>query len=171
MSQTVLEKHRCQAMSEDGHRCKRNTIKYADYCFQHSRRIGGIDIHRSTIPQANKGLYAHRDLPRNTRFRYGRFPQDALTHHELQQKYPGQEHIQYGLCDTAGRWCMDGCSTQSGWARYANDPRGTHRQPNAELSVVRRQGRTIGNLILTRPVKAGQEILVRYGRSYWRHHP
>jgi hypothetical protein len=164
MDQTVSEKVRCAVHNLSGTRCKRNTIVYANFCWQHARKEVGVKIEESKIDHAGRGLFAARNLPANTRISYAR-PQDFLTAAQLTARY-GDGLAQYGICNPAETICADARSTQSGLGRWVN-----HRPPrkNAKLTLGVRNHRRFANVTLTKNVPANREIYVTYGPHYWIH--
>lgn len=163
MNQTLYHRVRCEANTLSGSPCSRNTIKHARYCWQHTKQHLGVHVKTSTIPNAGQGLFASRDLNEGTRIQYAR-PEDYLTRAQVEQRY-GNRRGDYVVCE--GNHCLDARSTQSGHGRYTNDARNTHKRSNSRLTVYHQGGQVRGNVRLTKKVKAGQEILTSYGRSYW----
>jgi hypothetical protein len=131
--QTVYEKVRCAAHNKNGARCKRNTIIYAKYCWQHARKEVGVNLEQSKIPHAGRGLFAARDLPANTRISYAR-AQDFLTEAELTARY-GHGLAQYGICNPAETICADARSTQSGLGRWVNHRASTEKRQTDNRST------------------------------------
>jgi hypothetical protein len=60
---------------------------------------------------------------------------------------------------------IDAARTNSGYGRWANDPRGTGHVANAEFVVNRTTG--TARLRATKRIEVGEEIFVRYGPDYW----
>ena len=54
---------RCSAITDKGQRCKRNTCLRYPYCYQHQKKIEGLELKQSRIPDAGKGAFATRDFP------------------------------------------------------------------------------------------------------------
>jgi hypothetical protein len=166
MDQTVYERDRCHAQTKAGTRCKRNTIKYARFCWMHAKSEQGVKIDDSTIPNAGHGLFATRTLPANTKIQYGR-PQDIVPGNTINQRYGANGLGQYVACNHAGTLCADARSTQSGLGRWIDDPRNANRN-NTRISVGIMQGRPYANAVLTKQVPAGRELFAPYGRKFWR---
>lgn len=157
MDQTIQEKVQCEATTKSGNRCKRQTIKYSRYCFQHAKELQGLQINPSTIPEAGNGLFASRDLPSNYKIDYAR-DIDKMTRNEVEERYPGDTVGQYVLCER--QECWDARSTQAGLGRYINH---RSRRPNCKFIVYK--GKSY--LRTTRKVKKGEELLVSYGRKFF----
>jgi hypothetical protein len=159
--QTLRETVRCAGQTKGGTRCKLNTTKYAAMCHLHTKQQKGLKVIESKIQGAGQGLFAHKDLPRNTKVPYAR-AQDFLSKQQLDARY-GDGLAQYALCNPSETVCTDARSTQSGLSRYAN-----HRpaRRNSKLTIGRRNGRRFANLVLTKPVRAGGEVYTDYGPEY-----
>ena len=149
----------CLATTKGGHgqRCTRTTCIYPSYCWQHAGAHYSTKLAASTIPRAGLGLFARRDLsPREVIAAY--------TGHVSREPIDGDYVIQINR-----RKFIDASSTQSSMARYANDCR----------TASRRAGHCSGNnakftpsasgadlRVGARPIRAGEEIFVDYGRDY-----
>lgn len=158
---TVEDCTRCNARTTRGTQCTRSTCKYADKCWQHSIAATGVEIKENPRnPAAGLGIWAKRDLRAGTRLRYGRFPRDVVEIDEVRDRdWPENRYL---LCDDTERLCFDARSTQSGLGRWVNDvPRG---QINSALRVHRPTEQA--NLVLTKNVRAGREIVTNYGPQY-----
>ena len=119
-----------------------------------------------------KGLFAHgRSIIERGGlepvFRKGNlittYDAERITLSELKARY-GNQTAPYALAGH-GNGVHD-AACHRGMGSLANDPRGTGRRSNARLVV----GRNGGSLRATRSVFSGDEILVSYGREYWRGH-
>jgi hypothetical protein len=99
----------CKAKAAMGSQCKRNTIIYADKCWQHTRRDVSVKIDKSTIPSAGKGLSATRELKKSATFGYARNPRD---HVKYNPKWTNED-IKYILCNSTrpGSLCTNAKST------------------------------------------------------------
>ena len=53
----------CKAITDKGERCKNHTCRNVNYCWIHLRKIDGLAIKDSDIPNAGKGVFATRDFP------------------------------------------------------------------------------------------------------------
>jgi hypothetical protein len=60
-----------------------------------------------------------------------------------------------------GRYWVDGKDAGPPFLNKINDARGTPFKCNAKLT-------SSGRVVVTRTIQAGQEILMSYGRSYWK---
>ena len=60
MSQTQCV--RCRANKQNGDRCTRRTCKYSKYCYQHAKKLDGLRVTQSNIPNAGLGLFATKQF-------------------------------------------------------------------------------------------------------------
>jgi hypothetical protein len=151
----VTPTQQCAANNRRGTQCGSLTAK-GRYCFNHMRTEEGVRVTTSTVQGAGYGLFAARDFARG----------DHIA------DYTGDEVIPRNAGD-GGPYCLtvtrrrliDAARTNTGYGRWANDPRGTNSGPNAEFVV--NVARKTGRVRATRRVRKGEEILVSYGPSYW----
>ena len=154
----------------DGSRCTRRTCKYGPMCWQHTRIRLGVYVKRSTIPGAGLGLFAARRLEPGHSLVYGGKRSTAKSYH---RRFPGNVTFPYAVTYGDGEWVVDACQTNDPVSRYANDAvggrrhsrlrRGRRQRYNAELD----DGGREPAIVITRPVRPGQEIFVDYGDEYW----
>jgi len=159
----VTPTQRCTANNRRGTHCGSRTAK-GRYCFAHMRSESGLRVKRSTIPLAGMGLFAERDFARGDHI--ADYTGDQLI---IRRDGDGGP---YCLALTQ-REAIDAARTNSGYGRWANDPRDPgrggeqqRRRPNAEF-VLNPASRT-GRLRATRAIRAGDEVFVSYGAQYWR---
>lgn len=145
--------------------CTRTTCKIPNRCWQHVRRDEGLAVKKSTITGAGQGLFATRDF----KFDRKKKVQICITKYAVENEYMSKRPIRidedptYVWCrDRAEQNCYNAVSTQSTIGRYANacDRPGSESICNAKINKA-------GNIVPTRNIKAGDEILVRYSSSYW----
>ena len=151
----VMPSQRCTADNKQSAQCGCKTAK-GQHCHVHMRLHDGLRVTESTVARAGNGLFAARDFARG----------------EHLADYTGDELIirrdgdggPYCLALTQRR-AIDAAATNTGYGRWANDPRGSNGGPNAEF--VLNPARGTGRLRATRRVRKGDEIFVSYGRQYW----
>lgn len=151
----VMPTQRCTADNKLHVQCGCKTTK-GQHCHVHMRLHDGLRVTASTVTQAGNGLFAARD------FLQGEHLAD----------YTGDELIIRRDSD-GGPYCLaltqrraiDAAATNTGYGRWANDPRGTDTGPNAEF--VLNPARGTGRLRATARIRKGAEIFVSYGRQYW----
>ena len=149
---------RCTADTRQSQHCKARTRR-GEYCHVHQRVEDGIGIRASKIPNAGQGLFALREFTRG----------------QCIALYTGDRIIDNGgassgpyMLQLTNAEILDAARTNTGYGRWANDPRGSTMNANAEFCVDR--ARRTAYLRATRAIRAGEEILVPYGASYWRHY-
>lgn len=152
---------RCTMKTKKGKRCKRRTTIYPHYCWRHTRENAGMYLKTSTIPGAGLGLFTTHDIPANTPVT--NYAGERISEQEYDERDNG-----YGLVDIDGM-VIDGSSTQSCIARYANDCRAINIERdglngnNSNFDYVRGQLW----IVSTKHIKANEEIFVNYGLGYW----
>ena len=151
----VTPTQRCTADNKRSEQCGCKTAK-GQHCHTHMRLNDGLRVTASTVERAGNGLFAARDFA----------PWEHLA------DYTGDELIirrdgdggPYCLALTQRR-AIDAAATNTGYGRWANDPRGSNAGPNAEF--VLNPARGTGRLRATTRIRKGSEIFVSYGRGYW----
>jgi hypothetical protein len=151
----VTPTQRCTADNKRGDQCGCKTAK-GQHCHTHMRLHDGLRVKASTVLRAGNGLFAERDFARG----------------EHLADYTGDELIIRRDSD-GGPYCLsltqrraiDAAPVNTGYGRWANDPRGSNGGPNAEF--VLNPARGTGRLRATARIPKGCEIFVSYGRGYW----
>ena len=151
----VMPSQRCTADNKQSAQCGCKTAK-GQHCHIHMRLFDGLRVTTSTVARAGNGLFAARDFA----------PGEHLA------DYTGDELIIRRDSD-GGPYCLsltkrraiDAAATNTGYGRWANDPRGGDGGPNAEFVLSRARG--TGRLRATARIRKGDEIFVSYGRQYW----
>lgn len=179
---------RCQAfLLDDKRRCKKRTCMDSRYCHLHLRhpfRLAAGDTPEEAViigvqikdTKHGKGLFATRDIPK---FRKGtatrpveglimRLEYQKITERQLKGRYrEGTGH--YALQQSeliADAMCVRNAPS------YANDPRDGKRSNANRVNAAHVYFVESGELWLVakKPIKSGQEIFVKYGKSYWKGH-
>ena len=151
----VMPTQRCTADNKQSAQCGCKTAK-GQHCHVHMRLLDGLRVTTSTVARAGNGLVAARD------FAPGEHLAD-YTGDELITRRDG-DGGPYCLALTQRR-AIDAAPTNTGYGRWANDPRGSAGGPNAEF--VLNPARGTGRLRATARIRKGDEIFVSYGRQYW----
>lgn len=152
----VMPTQQCAAEKATGGQCGCRTAR-GRHCHIHMRSLDGLRVTRSRNHEAGMGLFAARDVRRGDHI--ADYTGDELI---LREDGAGGPYV---LALTQRR-AIDAARTNTGYGRWANDPRGSDMQPNAEF--VLNPARRTGRLRATRNISKGQEVLVSYGPSYWR---
>ena len=139
--------------------CKQLT-RFGAYCWSHLAREERLRIKASQIPGAGRGLFATAPIRRGERVCW--YTGDVMRFdHEANAQKGGVYYLQ--LSRYVG---IDAARTDTAPGRFLNDPSGSGRRPNCKFAVDR-----VHNLACIRAtcnIQAGQELLVSYGRGYWK---
>lgn len=161
---------RCSANTKNGTRCKRNCIIGYEMCYSHLASEQNLKIKDSTIPQAEKGLFAfdRRKGPDETIFK----KDQTITQYNGENISPAQKTARYGnktapYAVEVGRRVIDS-ALQRGVGSLANT-KPAHN--NATFSVSTRNNIPSAKIKATKPIKNNQEIFLSYGRAYRLHDP
>jgi uncharacterized protein len=130
----------------------------------HENLDDGLYVDDSTIPGAGLGLFAKKDFEKDQIIcEFGGELIDELEVNKRNKDKRGDYFVDMGddlTLDSYESDCM---------AKYANDARGPRKVPglrnNSEIVVYSDDYSVC--IVATRPIKAGEEILVEYGKSYW----
>ena len=166
MDQTVKDKVRCHFMVGPHRRCKRNTIIYSFYCWQHEIKEEHLKLEPSQIHGAGRGLFTTAPLPKGTKIPYSG---QMLTKNQFEHRYPNDD-ADYVIQLGANRF-LDGRSTQNqlysnpplqkpAMGRWINSNAHSHFQRNVKIT------HNHGNMKLTKNVPAGRELFTSYGNQY-----
>lgn len=123
-----------------------------------------LEVKKSTIPNAGKGLFTKRDIKKGERF--VEYLGEIITWKECDVR---AEKDEGGYVFFVNRnKCIDAFHTPNELARYANDAKGLTKVKgitnNCEYEIHQKRGW----IKATKDIKAGSEILVSYGAEYWR---
>ena len=151
----VMPTQRCTADNKLHAQCGCKTAK-GQHCHVHMRSMDGLRVTKSTVAGAGSGLFATRDFAEGDHL--ADYTGDELI---IRQ---GSDGGPYCLALTQRR-AIDAAPTNTGYGRWANDPRGSNGGPNAEF--VLNPARGTGRLRATARIRKGDEIFVSYGRMYW----
>lgn len=165
-----MPSQQCTAFTKKGTGCKRRSLK-GHQCADHMRLLQRLAVAKSSIRGAGMGLFVAKGakpIRRGERI--------VVYSGDWVQLLPDDD-------DAGGEYFLqinrvlgiDAARTNSALGRWANDARGStddsgrRRRPNAQLVTDPRNKQ--GALKASRTLKPGEEILVSYGRGYWRGKP
>lgn len=160
---------RCRAHTKAGTRCKRNCIIGFEYCFTHLESEKELKIKDSTIPEANKGLFAynHRKGNNEVLFRRGdtisQYNGENINTHTLDERY-SDKTAPYAVEVSRDRYVDS--ALKRGVASLAN-VKPNHNNASFSINQV---NKTV-KIKATKPIKNNQEIFLSYGRQYRLHEP
>ena len=160
MSQSVRTCSQCTATTAAGTRCRKRTCR-GPVCWQHAQSQHGLRVKPSQIQNAGFGLFATKRMAKDARI--AAYDGEHRTRADVKEEY-GDETGQYVLC-RSDRECFDASASNSSLARFANDARGSSFTNNARFT---RGAKGPPLLRAARAIPAGREVLVSYGREYWR---
>jgi SET domain-containing protein len=125
-----------------------------------------LEIKKSQIPKSGQGLWTKNDIRKGDIV--CEYIGDKITWKECERRNAAQvDHGGYYFFINA-RNCVDAQYVMDSFGRYANDATGFTRvaglRNNSKYEV--RKGKPY--IIATRNISAGSEILVNYGRGYWK---
>jgi hypothetical protein len=159
---------RCSASTNAGAQCAQRTA-VAHMCWNHLRRDLGLRVQKSSVPDAGRGLFAARDLPKGRRVPYTG---------DLINTDGGRVGGAYVLETRNNVEGIDAARRNSGLGRWVNDPRGAfdeqgrRRKANCKFTIhtPRGGGQRVAAVRTLRPILKGEELLVKYGEQYWSFH-
>lgn len=161
----VLKSSVCEAISKSGQRCRRKVVIGKPYCYSHLLYQRHLRIKPSTLPGAGDGLFAvdpSTQDPNEVVFKknviIAPYGGERVTRDELERRY-GDNTAPYGLLRSNNHIVDAACDR--GVGSLPNTIIGTGRR-NFNAKITNRSG----NIVSTKPIRNGEEILVNYGRSY-----
>jgi hypothetical protein len=166
-----MPSQQCTAYTKAGTACKRRTLR-GHQCRDHMRLLQRLAIGKSAILGAGDGLF----LAKYRGAKPIRRNEDIVGYSgDWVELLPGSDNVggPYFL-EITQKLAIDAARTNTALGRWANAPRGAkdaqgrNLRPNARLIADR--GRKQGKLRASRTIQPGDEILVSYGRQYWRVH-
>jgi len=159
-----LQSIQCEAVKKNGQQCKNHTIIGQKYCHSHRRVLLHLQIKKSTIAEAGKGLFA---IGKGIIFRTGdricMYNGELINARELIRRYH-DDTAPYGiqLHNKNGHEQYEDAATERGIGSLANHSRNRNKI-NARLSISRNNR---AQLIATKNIRSGTEIFVNYGPDY-----
>ena len=160
-----LQSSQCTANTKKGARCKRNVVIGGPYCRVHLLYKDEIKVLDSTIPQAEKGLFAYNvdSKKGDVIFEKGEhivdYGGETIDNETLTNRY-GEYTAPYGLQTFKGKY-RDGALKRSSGTLVNHQP---SAKANAKFSVSTKTN--VPKIVATKPIKQSQEIFVNYGRQY-----
>ena len=125
-------------------------------------------LKKSLIPGAGKGLFVKNEIKKGEIVcEY----EGEIVPWSVCEKRAEEGHEGYAFFITKNR-CVDAYFTKEAMARYANDAKGIGRveglKNNSQYEIKTRQGEKRVFIVATRTIKANDEVLVDYGKDYWK---
>ena len=123
-----------------------------------------LEVKKSNIPGAGKGLFVNRDVKKGERI--VEYLGEIITWKECDIR---AERDEGGYVFYVNRKkCIDAFHMPEALARFANDANGLIKEKGITNNCKYEIYKNTGWITSTKDIKAGSEILVRYGFEYWR---
>lgn len=123
-----------------------------------------LEVRKSTIPGAGKGLFTLRDIKKGERV--VEYLGEIITDKECDRR---AEKDQYGYFFYISKnKCVDAYHMPEVKARYANDASGLTKVKGIRNNCCYEVWKRSGWILAEKNIKAGEEIFVSYGAEYWR---
>ena len=153
----------CQAITKNGTRCKLRTCRQYPYCWIHLKSIDNLQVKKSTIQGAGKGLFyvGKKDFPKNKK----------ITDYSAKSiSRSPDEASDYNLKVSKDRY-LNSTSASNYVGRYINDARGTNKSTNVRFTkgtrIYNKNNRFNVPIYTQKKIKPNTELLMNYGRTYW----
>jgi uncharacterized protein len=137
--------------------CGRMTTLGAGWCPEHLHARFGIEIKKSTIPNAGSGVFATRNIQANEFI--VTYDGEVVDTHELNRRYGKHARKIYAVKIGNGRF-EDGL-----FRRGAGTMVNHSDSPNAMLVLDSDTNRV--TIVSSKRIRKNQEIFVDYGPNYW----
>lgn len=118
-------------------------------------------VQESTIPNAGQGLFTHVAIPKGTRII--EYTGKVSTWEKADHQEGLNAYIYYMSDDNV----IDASKRKKSLGRYANDARGMKKIKGLLNNCVYVEEGLRVFIESTKPIPAGGEILVSYGKEYW----
>ncbi len=161
-----IQSKQCEAIKPSGERCKKHCVIGSDFCYIHTKNKLKLQIKKSSISQAGLGLFAfgpaNKIIFKNNQ-RICLYNGEFIDEAELLERY-ADDTAPYGvrLHNENGQPRYEDAAIERGIGSLANHSKNKSKI-NARLSI-NKQNRA--QLIATKDIKGGKEILIDYGNEY-----
>jgi SET domain-containing protein len=123
-----------------------------------------LQVKKSTLPNAGKGLFTKRDIKKGERI--VEYLGEIITEAELDRR---AENDIYGYAFyISKKKCIDAYYVPEALARFANDARGLTRVKGITNNCSYQIWKNRGWIVAEKNIKAGSELFVSYGAEYWK---
>jgi len=151
--------------------CEHPLGAYPQYCAKHTDLHNNLQVKKSKIKGAGKGLFVGSKPIKNggvvARYGYSHNYKSAKEIEDTCQGYALTDveynkcYGDYIFCD--GEHCWDAREKRSTLARYANDAHGSKYASNAQFKMKR----GVPYIVASADIQVGEEVFVDYGDQYW----
>lgn len=118
-------------------------------------------VKRSTLPDAGKGLYTKKLIPKGTRII--EYTGKVKTWKEVQSEEGENGYVYY----VTRNHVIDALNDKKSLARYANDARGLQRVKSVTNNAEYVEDGKRVFIVAVKDIPANSEIFVGYGPEYW----
>jgi hypothetical protein len=153
----IVVPHRCVALKRNGEQCGART-RIGNRCWNHTQRDLNLRVKRSGILDGGKGLFAANKDYRN-KMHVTDYTGDLSTDPDVD--HGGSKYV-VGISHDV---TLDAARSDTALGRMINDPKGSGHPPNTRFAIDTRRRKV--RIYATRPVLAGKEFFLPYGKSYW----
>lgn len=123
-----------------------------------------LEVKKSGIPKAGKGLFTKRDIKKGEYI--VEYLGEIITEKECNLR---AEKDEYGyIFFISKKNCIDAFHNPEALARYANDAKGLTKVKGLNNNSSYDIHKNRGWIKAEKNIKAGSEILVSYGKDYWK---
>ena len=160
--QCKLRKEVCEATTKSGRPCRNRVVIGLKKCHLHR----SVQVKQSNIPNAGKGLFAKKEYRNNDLI--GHYRGQVLSNRQHSRRYGASQKDQGPYSLQVRKDTVVDSSCHRFVMSMAN---GTARQRDANARFVSRMNsETSGKVAVraTKRIRIGDEILVHYGRDYFR---
>lgn len=119
-------------------------------------------VKRSTLPGAGKGLFTKKFIPKGTRI--VEYKGRISTWKDVKHQKGENGYIFYVKRDHV----IDAAPYKKAMARFANDASGINRVKGITNNSEYREDGLRVFIVAKKDIPAGSEILVEYGKDYWK---
>ncbi|MCU0417287.1 MAG: SET domain-containing protein [Cytophagaceae bacterium] len=158
INHTIVVRKRCTYVDSKGNRCTKETTVTHPYCPQHTQKVLGLKVAKSTVPFAGLGLFTLKPIKKGDIALF--YEGEKLTVKEYNKRYEKEGFGEYGMT-LGARHVIDARKTSSGLGRYVCDYTGSGQKANVKYYDNK------GKIEITakRNIEAGEELMVSYGKE------
>ncbi len=159
-----IKTHQCLFIKKNNERCKKNCVLPFEYCYSHLPIKLNLQIRKSTIPNAGKGLFAYKPYsnPNDIVFKKNQkicnYNGDHINLNELNARY-GNYTAPYAVKISNNEFIDS--ALERGVGSFANTK---NNHNNAEFTISYQHH--TASLKAKRNIRNNEEIFLGYGRAY-----
>jgi hypothetical protein len=149
---------RCTANNKQGTQCRLNTVRQHPMCWVHLKAKEGLQVKDSTVAGAGCIHYGAHVCGREAGKRIATYGARKV----VTQRY---------VFEVGKNRFLDAEKPLNPVGRYINDPKGTGRRANVQISATRttqKDGRATVPVMTKSKIQPGTELLMSYGKDFWK---